>query len=73
MDPGVHSGQGEYYGAMGGPAAGGIAGGESIPPAHIAGAQGHGSGHSMTGKVESAVGGLIGSKALKAKGQQKEQ
>ncbi|EIW78643.1 hypothetical protein CONPUDRAFT_167609 [Coniophora puteana RWD-64-598 SS2] len=35
--------------------------------------QGHGGGQSMTNKVESAVGSMVGSNALKAKGMQKRQ
>ncbi|KZP06904.1 hypothetical protein FIBSPDRAFT_876057 [Athelia psychrophila] len=50
---------------------------QNIPPSIALGPGGQQapvhSGHSTTGKIESAIGGMIGSKALKAKGLQKEQ
>ncbi|KAF8156003.1 hypothetical protein B0H34DRAFT_517281 [Crassisporium funariophilum] len=55
-------------------AAGGPTG---IPPTNVVNSghntAGHGSGTRMTGKVESAIGSMVGSNALKAKGLQKEQ
>lgn len=58
-----------------GPGAG-VGGNQGIPPTgalNNEGQQRGGGGHSMTGKVEHAVGSMIGSNALKAKGLQKEQ
>jgi hypothetical protein len=49
--------------------------GEHIPPTatlNQSGRQSHGSGSSMTGKVEHAVGSIVGSNALKAKGLEKQ-
>jgi len=71
MGPGVHSGQSEHYGGAG------TTGNTSIPPTNIA-QSGHqqpqsGGGHAMTGKVEHALGTMLGSKSLKAKGLEKEQ
>jgi len=66
-DAGVPSGQGYYAGS-------GPSGDHQIPSsaALSAGQQGSGQ-HAITGKVEHAVGSMIGSKSLKAKGIQKEQ
>jgi len=48
--------------------------GGAIPPASsINHNQDHGGGHSTMGKVESAIGSMVGSNALKAKGMQKQQ
>lgn len=49
--------------------------GSSIPPSAALGASGHkhGAGGNLTGKVEHAVGSMVGSNALKAKGLQKQQ
>jgi len=48
--------------------------GGAIPPASSVNRnQGHGGGHSTMDKVESAVGSMVGSNALKAKGMQKRQ
>jgi len=45
-----------------------------IPPAEtLSGNQSHSGGGAMTGKIEHAVGSIVGSKSLKAKGIQKEQ
>lgn len=44
----------------------------NIPPSsHLNASQG-GAGHASTGKVEKALGSIVGSNALKAKGMQKE-
>ncbi|KAF7351394.1 hypothetical protein MSAN_01571100 [Mycena sanguinolenta] len=50
-------------------------GNTGIPPASALGSQNqsHSGGGAMTGKIEHAVGSLVGSKSLKAKGIQKEQ
>nr|GAT48164.1 predicted protein [Mycena chlorophos] len=73
--PGMMGGQNmndPAYGAgTGGPGMG--AGGQQIPPAHAVNASGGGGGSAMTGKIEHAVGSIVGSKSLKAKGIQKEQ
>ncbi|KAF7360167.1 hypothetical protein MVEN_00745200 [Mycena venus] len=75
---GTHAGlhndgmMGDQYGA--GTGAGTGAGG-AIPPANAINStnQPHSGGGAMTGKIEHAVGSLVGSKSLKAKGIQKEQ
>ena len=67
MTTGMQSGQAGYYNASGPPA-------DQIPSSAALGASQPGTGqHAMTGKVEHAVGTMIGSKSLKAKGIQKEQ
>jgi hypothetical protein len=68
MGAGMQSGQGDYYGGSG------PTGDHPIPPSAALGAGKQGNGqHEMTGKVEHAIGSMIGSKSLKAKGIQKEQ
>ncbi|KAJ7668030.1 hypothetical protein B0H17DRAFT_1088420 [Mycena rosella] len=65
---GMMAGQGQQYGAGGGAA---------IPPTGALSSQHqqqpHSGGGAMTGKIEHAVGSIVGSKTLKAKGIQKEQ
>jgi hypothetical protein len=64
----IQPGQSGYY------AGSGPTGEHPIPSSAAVGVRQQGSGqHAMTGKVEHAVGSLIGSKSLKAKGIQKEQ
>jgi len=68
---------GPQYGAAGAGTGTGVGvGGPAIPPTGAlsgAGQQPHSGGSAMTGKIEHAVGSLVGSKTLKAKGIQKEQ
>jgi len=67
MTTGVQSGQAGYHNAFGPPP-------DQIPSSSAIGTNQQGAGqHAMTGKVEHAVGAMIGSKSLKAKGIQKEQ
>lgn len=67
MTTGVQSGQAGYHNASGPPP-------DQIPSSSAIGTNQQGAGqHAMTGKVEHAVGAMIGSKSLKAKGIQKEQ
>jgi len=76
-----HTGQnldGNYAGVgsgMGHTQASGAGAGTGIPPTGVVnhGNNSGGAGQRLTGKVESAVGSLVGSNALKAKGLQKEQ
>lgn len=77
MGAGAHPGQGGFNDRGGT----GDAGNPDLPPLSTLSSSGQpgqphpgsGGGHAMTGKVESAIGGVIGSKSLKAKGLQKEQ
>ena len=66
MGVGIPPSQGGYYSGSD------PTGDHQIPTSAALGA-GHGGQHAMTGKVEHAVGSMIGSKSLKAKGIQKEQ
>jgi hypothetical protein len=67
MNTGMQSGQAGHYNASGPPP-------DQIPSSAALGTNRQGAGqHAMTGKVEHAVGAMIGSKSLKAKGIQKEQ
>jgi len=60
------SGASDPYGAAG-------VGTQAVPHASAVNQTHHGPGHALAGKVEHAVGSLLGSQSLKAKGLQKEQ
>jgi hypothetical protein len=67
-DVGIPPSQGGYYSGPG------PTGDHQIPPSASLGTGQQGSSqHAMTGKIEHAVGSMLGSKSLKAKGIQKEQ